>query len=271
MPRTGREMTNEERAAHSQRIKDAYKNNPDYYKRICEHLKKVGYHNGGLLSIATREKMSESAKRRHKEHPMPKEVRDKMSASAKKRSTPEYRDHIRDVLNKRVLEGHGEKIRASQKVSPKVKEFKKAQQRKWADPSYRERKILEWFLKNKDTWYGSVTYPSEKWLENHKYCHKWNPSTRERVRAFFGYQCVICGTPQNGKGLDVHHVNERKDACCNPEVRRLFVALCPQCHGRTRKDPPYWKEYFTNMIDNYYGGKCYFEREEYWQLYDNLL
>lgn len=94
------------------------------------------------------------------------------------------------------------------------------------------------------------------------YCPKFTLGFRERVRAFFGYQCVECGAPQNGKRLHVHHVNFRKDACCSDEVIPLFVPLCHSCHGNTQKDRPYWEQHFTEMINQYYGGKCYLTKEE---------
>jgi hypothetical protein len=292
MPSMNRPMTREECLVHSEKIKRAYREKTGYYERICE-LNRNRIHKKGIdFSEVTRRKMSESAKRRD---PFPEEMRKKMSASARRRSTPEYRNHIRDVLKRRVLEGHGEKVREAHKKSLKVKayleglkdpeyrkklgtkisvslsssqrfkEFQKRMQNKWSDPIYRERRILEYFFKRSDIWYGSVTDPSKKWQERHKYCYKFDDSLKDRVRAFFNYRCVECGTPQDGKGLDVHYVNEKKDACCNEKVKRLFVALCPYCHGRTRRNPPYWEDHFTTMINEYYGGKCYFTKEEYWQ------
>ena len=97
-------------------------------------------------------------------------------------------------------------------------------------------------------WKGGVSFEP--------YCPKFNNEFRERVRAFFGYQCVECGTPQNGKLLAVHHVNFNKGTCCDNSIP-LFVALCDSCHGKTGHNRPYWQEHFTKIINEKYGGKCY--------------
>lgn len=102
-------------------------------------------------------------------------------------------------------------------------------------------------------WKGGVSFEP--------YCVKFNDEFKERVRAFFGYRCVECGTPQNGKSLDVHHVNFNKKACCDGTVP-LFVPLCPICHGKTQKDRSYWVRHFTEMITSKYDGRCYFTKEE---------
>ena len=105
-------------------------------------------------------------------------------------------------------------------------------------------------------WYGSVRYS-----DGPQYCEKWNENLRERVRAFFGYQCVECGTPQNGRKLHVHHVHYNKKLCCDDTPRSL-IALCISCHLRTNFDREYWSKHFQEMIDIYYGGKCWFTKEE---------
>lgn len=110
-------------------------------------------------------------------------------------------------------------------------------------------------------WKGGISFDS--------YCPKFNERFKERVRAFFGYICQECGTPQGGKRkknrkkLAVHHVNFRKDSCCAPDAPRLFIPLCVGrgCHGRANINP-HFEQYYTDMINGYYGGKCYFTEEE---------
>jgi hypothetical protein len=97
-------------------------------------------------------------------------------------------------------------------------------------------------------WKGGVSFEP--------YCPKFNNAFRERVREFFGRVCVECGTPENGTKLCVHHVNFNKMTCCD-DTRPLFVALCPSCHARTNHNREYWEEHFTNMVINYYEGRCY--------------
>lgn len=102
-------------------------------------------------------------------------------------------------------------------------------------------------------WKGGVSFEP--------YCPKFNNEFKERVRAFFGYQCVECGTPQNGKKLHVHHVNFRKDSCCAEDVIPLFVSLCPSCHSKTNTNRVFWEWWFTEMIDYLYEGRCYLPKE----------
>jgi len=119
------------------------------------------------------------------------------------------------------------------------------------------------------------------------YCEKWTPEFKNRIRAFFGYQCLECGTPQNGKLLHCHHVYYDKKACCavnengeyfsNLGIKdaphdfkivgdpNKFVALCLPCHskssGKTQREK--WARYYEEKVNGYFGGKSYFTFEEF--------
>jgi len=103
-------------------------------------------------------------------------------------------------------------------------------------------------------WMGGISF--------FPYCPKFNSEFKERVRAFFNHQCAECGEPQKDKALAVHHVNFNKGSCCDPYAPRLFVPLCASCHSKTNSNRDYWEQHFTEMINEYYGGKCYFLTEE---------
>ena len=105
-------------------------------------------------------------------------------------------------------------------------------------------------------WKGGVSFEP--------YCILFNNNFKERVRAFFGNKCIICGKTkeENGRLLCVHHVNYDKETCCN-DSDRLFVSLCNSCHVKTNSNRDYWQEYFTKMINEEYDGKCYYTKEEY--------
>jgi hypothetical protein len=103
-------------------------------------------------------------------------------------------------------------------------------------------------------WRGGVTFAP--------YCQKFNKEFKERVRAFFGHQCIECGTPQGSIPLAIHHVNFNKQTCCDGSIP-LFVPLCFSCHGKTHYNREYWEQHFTSIIQQYYGGKCYFTKEEF--------
>jgi hypothetical protein len=109
-------------------------------------------------------------------------------------------------------------------------------------------------------WKGGISFEP--------YCIKFNRDFKKRVRAFFSNTCVECGTPENHTKLHVHHVNFNKKACCDKSVIPLFVLLCNSCHGKTHVDRDYWESYFTDIIRDYYGGKCYFTKEEFQCLYN---
>ena len=66
----------------------------------------------------------------------------------------------------------------------------------------------------------------------------------------------------NNRELSVHHVIYDKETCCN-DSERLFVTLCTSCHIKTNSNREYCQNYFTEIIYNNYGGKCYFTEEEY--------
>ena len=98
-------------------------------------------------------------------------------------------------------------------------------------------------------WRGGVSYEP--------YCIKFNAEFKERVREFFGRKCVECGVPENGRRLCVHHVNFRKDACCDESVKPLFVPLCQKCHSKTTYNRSYWELHFTEIIKKEYNGQCF--------------
>jgi len=106
-------------------------------------------------------------------------------------------------------------------------------------------------------WQGGISYG--------EYCEKWHgkrgENLRQRVRAFFGYRCALCGEPQNGKALQVHHVDYNKQMCCDRDPH-LFVPLCDRCHPLTNFNRGYWRLYFRELIALQYGGKCYYRKEE---------
>lgn len=209
------------------------------------------------------------------------ETRDKMSAVRKGRPhSKEHAENIGKALKGRVITPEWrEKLRQARlgkKASPETREkmstartggcnafFGKTHSKKTKLEMSRIR--IESGLSSGENNPGYVDGRS-----NAPYCQKWNPSLRRRVRAFFNNTCQMCGhVKQDGEPMmAVHHVNYRKDACCNERTEPLFVTLCPghsnrrSCHSVTNHDREYWKICFTQLIKNKYGGKCYFTKEE---------
>lgn len=120
---------------------------------------------------------------------------------------------------------------------------------------------------NHPNWKGGTTFKP--------YCPKFNNDLKFRVRAFFNFKCGICGKPESENvsksglkyPLSVHHVNYDKEACCGekttPQDKR-FIALCMNCHSKTSRSivKENWKNYLNDIIEEKFGGKCYYEKYE---------
>jgi hypothetical protein len=114
-------------------------------------------------------------------------------------------------------------------------------------------------------WYGNVKYPRD----NEKYCEKFTGSFRERVRAYWGWECVVCGVKENGYRLPVHHVHYDKKMCCNGSPRDV-VPLCRPCHTATLYNRDLWEKLFTDLIySEEHNGKCFLTKEEMKELLEN--
>jgi hypothetical protein len=106
------------------------------------------------------------------------------------------------------------------------------------------------------------------------YCPKWTSELRERIRAFFNYECILCGknTEENHRQLDCHHIGYDKNVCCNDKPVR-FAALCMSCHAKTtsKNTRTCWEYILNRIIDEIYDGKSYYTREEYNKLRELYL
>ena len=90
-------------------------------------------------------------------------------------------------------------------------------------------------------WKGGISFEP--------YCEKFNNALKESVREKFGRVCFMCPTTEeeNGRKLDVHHVNYDKECMCN-DVECEFVPLCRKCHGRTCHDHELWERLIINTL-----------------------
>jgi hypothetical protein len=118
------------------------------------------------------------------------------------------------------------------------------------------KKMSERLGEKSPNWQGGISFG--------KYCPKWTKELRERIRAFFNYECIICGktTKENGRALSCHHVEYNKQACCDGQII-YFVVLCMNCHMKTNFNREYWKNVLHRIIDEIYEGKSYYTKEEY--------
>lgn len=110
---------------------------------------------------------------------------------------------------------------------------------------------------NNTNWKGGISFEP--------YCPKFNEDLKRRIRAFFDNRCVLCGKSSeenNGKNMGCHHVSYDKMICCNGNPVR-FSALCISCHGRTNNDRPRWEAMLHRIIDEIYGGRSYYTKDEW--------
>jgi hypothetical protein len=235
----GKKWTDEQKQNLS-KIKKGIPHTPEWNKKLSEANK--GKHAGYHHTPEALAKISEASKRQIRK-PISLEQRIKISESLKgrpgRKHTQEAKDKIsKGLTGKKLSPEHCEKISNVQKGRVKSLESK---------------------IRLSCSLRGIPREAFDKFASYEDYCIKFNHPFKERVREFFGRVCVQCGKTEeeNHRYLGVHHVNYKKDSCCNENTKRLFVALCISCHAKTHYNRPYWEEYFTKMINEKYGGECY--------------
>lgn len=109
---------------------------------------------------------------------------------------------------------------------------------------------------NHPNWHGGIS--------RLPYCWKWTQELKERIRAFFDYQCLICNKTikENGRELDCHHVYDNKQICCDDSIP-MFAALCQSHHMKMCRDNEGWTYMLSYIIHEIYGGKSYLTKEEF--------
>jgi hypothetical protein len=112
---------------------------------------------------------------------------------------------------------------------------------------------------------GEKHYNFKGCISYEPYCKLFTPEFKNRVRAFYGYKCTLCGGVSPRRALNVHHCTYNKMQCCD-ETKPLFAALCDHCHGKTNGDREEYEKQLTQIINERYGGKCYYTFEEYEKL-----
>jgi len=207
-------------------------------------------HTGLRASEETRKKMSVShmGNKSNSGKCLPEEVKKKISDSLKGDKNPMFGKHPANVGMPR-----------SEEIRKKISESKSGENHPFFGKQLSEEYRVKLVESHTDGfWYGAVRY-----YTNPQYCEKWTPNLRERVRAYRGYICFECGTPQNGHKLHVHHVHYNKRTCCDNSPRDL-VPLCESCHAKTNTNRGYWEDHFTEMIYalDPINGKCFLSKEE---------
>ena len=81
-------------------------------------------------------------------------------------------------------------------------------------------------------------------LSDDSYGPEFNNTLKSLMRKRDDFTCQLCGLKENGRHLDVHHIDSDKE---NSAPSNL-VCLCSCCHNKTKKksDRDYWYSYFVH-------------------------
>lgn len=245
----------ENRKAQSRRQKQYYNDHPEACAAISDRR------TGQKATEATRVILSNCRKKYYEDHP---EAMEKFSKNhpmkkpenAMKTSTGlkrYYEDHPEIIIKKSefMKNRHKNYPELNPMKIPEVAAKISAAKKKW----HSEHPGI-FVGSNNPCWRGGTSFEP--------YCPKWNRDLQERIRAFFNYECIICGKPQseNGRALNCHHVEYNKQACCDGEPVH-FAALCNSCHTRTNFNRDAWTYILHRIIDELYAGCSYFTKEEW--------
>lgn len=253
----------------------------DHKQKVSESLKGIEFseeHKKKLSDAAKKRVYTEEDRKRnsesHKGHKHSEETKRKMKESHKGRKPSEYniecvkRAHIgvpRSKETKKKLSDANIGKTHSEDTKKKMSDQRKGENH----PLYgvpvsldtRDKISIKLRGERNSNWKGGRT--------KRRYCHKWREHLRERVREFFGRICLNClkTEKENGRKLSVHHVHHNRTACCDSSPR-MFVPLCSVCHNLTnhKKNEEFYKEKFTKIVMEQYGGKSYYTKEEYEQI-----
>lgn len=213
-----------------------------------------------------KKKLSEMNKQFYKEHPeLAKEMSEIMRRGIPKKRPREWVEKIANA--NRGQKRTPEQIkRQSEVMKGKLAGPKNPMYGKTHPPEIRK-KISEKIKGKtglpgaKNPMYGKNGHLNPNWRGGTsfgKYCPKFNPKFKERVREFWGRKCGICGRIEStlSRKLSVHHVNYEKMSCCN-DAPPLFIPLCNACHTKTNFKREYWEHSLTEFIMIYFDGDSY--------------
>lgn len=110
--------------------------------------------------------------------------------------------------------------------------------------------------KNNPNWQGGISFEP--------YCYKFNTEFKEYIRDKFGRVCFLCPKTEeeNGRKLDVHHVNYDKNCGCakTEEDRKAddatcqFVPLCRSCNTKVNHNRKKWEAIIKAKMKNKLNG-----------------
>lgn len=97
---------------------------------------------------------------------------------------------------------------------------------------------------NACNWQGGLSFEP--------YAPEFNEKLKAKIRDRDKHICQLCGEPENGTALAVHHIDYDKKN--NKESNLISLHCCDLgCHSRTNGDRDYWTSYFQNILSEKYG------------------
>jgi hypothetical protein len=244
----------------SNEVKERWKD-PAYREKVIKSLKEryaePEIRESRRISAKAQWEDENFRKKMHDMHSLP-ENREKMKNAAKQLwSNPEKKEKW--IIKQKEIRSAPEireKMRKAAKDAgsrPEVKErMSRSQKIRFSDPEQIEKISGQ----NGNNWRGGISFEP--------YCPKFNKDLKRRVRAFFDRRCVICGKSEaeDRRALSVHHVEYNKEACCDGKTVH-FAALCWKCHAHTNYARERWEAMLHRIIDEIYGGRSYFTKDEW--------
>lgn len=78
------------------------------------------------------------------------------------------------------------------------------------------------------------------------YNSEFNEQLKELIRHRDGYKCQLCGCPEieNGRKLDVHHIDYDKNNCKPLNL----ISLCSRCNTKVNSNRLKWIKYFKRKV-----------------------
>lgn len=86
-------------------------------------------------------------------------------------------------------------------------------------------------------------------ISKEPYPFDFDKELKEIIKKRDGYQCQLCDISQNGIELSIHHIDYNKK---NLNKANL-ITLCKACNAKVNFNRNYWKNYFTDSIENLKG------------------
>ena len=160
---------------------------------------------------------------------------------------------IRSEETKKKISESKKGVPASESLRRKNRERSQSDKHPWWGRNHSEEtkiKISESLSKmflgeNNPNWRGG------KSLEN--YGPEFNNKLKSKIRDRDEHICQLCGEPENGISLAIHHIDYNKKNNDDSNLISLHNEEGLGCHQKTNGNREYWTKYFQNLLSEKYG------------------